>query len=355
MIQHKRIRRICLISGGGLGDLVALLPALHVLRQTYGDAHIEMIGISSWLPLLEERGYIDRGLSIDDVPLYLLFRSTGIGADEPFARFLKGFDLIVSWLGDEEGLLDRNLKALPGPLAFVFPFRDHARFPGHISDYYLSTVKSMGMNVERACYRILPSRRPTTLHTIVPSVAATHPKGIICIHPGSGLQAKNWPLENFITAARTLTQQSGSEVVFVVGPAENNQITTATITDAMPSAFVVQEPPITTLASLLEASSLYLGNDSGPTHLAASTGTPTLAIFGPTSTIRWAPRGQRVHIMALDVPCRPCSTTASKTCFQRVCLTGITPTAVVEAALSLMDHARYQPVASGHEGWFLKR
>jgi len=85
------------------------------------------------------------------------------------------------------------------------------------------------------------------------------------------------------------------------------------------------------VAALLCRADLYLGNDSGITHLAAAVGAPTVALFGPSDPRRWAPRGPTVRLLSLDVACSPCDLDVMKSCPHRKCLTEFLPEKVIGA------------------------
>ncbi len=108
------------------------------------------------------------------------------------------------------------------------------------------------------------------------------------IHPGSGGAGKNWPLERFVAVARTLESQ-GRSVHWSIGPAEREAGMDAPGVKLDTGALVE-------LAGALAAARLYIGNDSGITHLAAAVGCPTVAVFGPTEPAVWAPRGGHVWV-----------------------------------------------------------
>jgi ADP-heptose:LPS heptosyltransferase len=75
------------------------------------------------------------------------------------------------------------------------------------------------------------------------------------------------------------------------------------------------------VAALLIRADLYLGNDSGITHLAGAVGAQTVALFGPSDARRWAPRGVKVSLLSLGVACSPCDVGVMKSCPHRKCLT----------------------------------
>jgi len=114
-------------------------------------------------------------------------------------------------------------------------------------------------------------------------------KGATLIHPGSGSPRKNWPIERFRDLSRELLA-FGHRVAWIRGPAESE--------DALPSGVEsIDRPSLPSLASTLAAARLFIGNDSGVSHLAAAVGAPTVALFGPTSSRVWRPDGARVHVV----------------------------------------------------------
>jgi ADP-heptose:LPS heptosyltransferase len=105
----------------------------------------------------------------------------------------------------------------------------------------------------------------------------------VAIHPFSGSPKKNWPLDNFRELAREL--EHSMPVRWCAGPEDP------------PLADAVHIDDLYDLACWLARARLYIGNDSGITHLAAAVGTPILALFGPASDPAvWAPRGEQVRV-----------------------------------------------------------
>ncbi len=113
-------------------------------------------------------------------------------------------------------------------------------------------------------------------------------KGLVLIHPGSGSPRKNWPKARFMELARRLAQ-AGHRVVWVLGPAEADQAGEGWGSESL------DRPSLEVLAATLGSARLFVGNDSGVSHLAAAVGAPTLAIFGPTDPLVWTPDGTQVR------------------------------------------------------------
>jgi heptosyltransferase-3 len=123
-----------------------------------------------------------------------------------------------------------------------------------------------------------------------------HSGGPLVIHPGSGGTAKCWPVENFADVARKLVGE-GRAVRFVLGEVELERWPAERL-ELLAQIAPVDRP--TTYLELLDAlagAGLYLGNDSGPTHLAAILGVPSIALFGPTDPAVWSPLGPAVTVL----------------------------------------------------------
>jgi ADP-heptose:LPS heptosyltransferase len=111
------------------------------------------------------------------------------------------------------------------------------------------------------------------------------PRAFVAVHPGSGSPAKNWPAERFAEVARRIA--GGGPWLYVRGPAEAGWPIPQGAVDA-------SNWPLRSLAAVLSRAALFLGNDSGASHLAAASGAPTLSLFGPTDPAVWSPVGPAV-------------------------------------------------------------
>jgi ADP-heptose:LPS heptosyltransferase len=126
----------------------------------------------------------------------------------------------------------------------------------------------------------------------------TSPRQGVVIHPGSGAERKNWPIERFMDLCGKLKAQ-GRLVRLVIGEVEKEKWGDATCQRLGEVAEMVSPATLVELAEVLANATQAVTNDSGPAHLAAVLGTPTLSLFGPTSDpVRWAPLGPHVEILA---------------------------------------------------------
>ena len=95
---------------------------------------------------------------------------------------------------------------------------------------------------------------------------------------------------------------------------------------------MLRDLPLRQLAAVLAEFQLYVGNDSGVTHLAAALGGPAVAaIFGPSDPVIWAPQGDRTIVVTSEQPCAPCTLGREIPCPEAVCLSALTPEKVLAA------------------------
>jgi len=247
------VRRL-VIRPGGIGDCLLSLPAIEALRSDY----LEVWVASQNVPLVR---CADRVRSIAQTGLDWL----GLPDREPpvsLIQLLRSFDSIVSWYGANRPEFRQAVSELGLPFQFLPALPTE---PGlHAADYFLAQVGRGDL----AGFPQLDCPR--------------WQGGFAVIHPFSGSARKNWPLENFRALARWLEKLM--PVAWCAGPQE-------------PLADAVRIENLYELACWLAGARLYLGNDSGITHLAAAAGAPVVAIFLVTDPAVWAPRGERVRVV----------------------------------------------------------
>jgi heptosyltransferase-3 len=253
------MRRL-VIRPGAIGDFIVSVPALECLQTDY----YEVWTVSANAPLVR---FADRVRAIASTGLDL------VGVSEPAAQLieeLRGFDSIVSWYGANRPEFREEVAGLGLPFTF-FPALPPEGAGMHATDFYLAQARTLSPCNSDGIPRIGCG---------ISEQAAR--ANFAVIHPFSGSPRKNWPLENFRELARQLEDEmpvrwcSGLEDPLIEG--------------------AVRFDDLYELARWLARARLYIGNDSGITHLAAAVGTPVLALFGPTDPAVWAPRGEHVRV-----------------------------------------------------------
>lgn len=161
-----------------------------------------------------------------------------------------------------------------------------------------ATIHSIGPPASPSRRALWQSVQAETLGAAAPR---TNPGGPVVLFVGAGSRAKRWPLDRWLALADLLRSRAWSpiaDVYLLAGHVEHEQFTPEERYRfaAAGGRFVLNDLPA--LATAIRAARLYIGADSGPTHLAAQLGVPTLALFGPTDPEVWGPVGPRVRVVA---------------------------------------------------------
>jgi len=249
------VRRL-VVRPGAIGDLIVSLPALECLRADYYEVwtaapNVPLVRFAHCARAISSTG-LDL-LGVTQAPPSLLDR-------------LHSFDSIVSWYGSNRADFRELIHQLGLPFTF-FPALPSEGALVHATEFYLNQVRTLA-----DCH----SDGVPRIHCPVER------ENFAVIHPFSGSPKKNWPLEKFRALARQL------ERVMPVRWCRGRE--------DPPLQGAVQIDDLYELACWLARARLYVGNDSGITHLAAAVGTPVLALFGATNPEVWGPRGSNVRI-----------------------------------------------------------
>lgn len=152
---------------------------------------------------------------------------------------------------------------------------------------------------------------------------------LVALHPFATHDAKSWPVDVWLRFASLLRQEGIG--YFWVGQGEE-------LPEEENSRSFVNKTGLRELCALIGAADVLVTGDSGPMHIATATGTPALAMFGPTCR-EWGffPSGEKDRVVQLDMPCRPCSLHGSGSCPRgNACITGITPERMLDELKSML-------------------
>src|SRR6266567_5723017 len=295
--------RILVIRGGAIGDFILTLPSLKALRDARPDAQIEILGYKHIAALAENRFYAQAVRSIEYGPLSSFFaKNSELPAE--LANYFASFDLIISYLFDPDRIFENNLRRcgvenlLCGPAKIV-------ETAVHAARQLALPIEQLGIGVGDLTEKVFPSIDD---RQFAKGFLQFLQQPILAIHPGSGSTEKNWPLENWIglfsrNGGAPLTGDKFGELgnafsmVVISGEADKTEA------DALEREWKNSEVrfannlPLPHLAAVLERS-IFIGHDSGISHLAAAAGANCVLLFGPTDPNVWAPRKKNVRVLS---------------------------------------------------------
>ena len=288
--MHPNNDEWVLLHAGALGDLILTLHLLERLAANRPPRRFVLVSrVDPGRVVVAGQPAEWRSMESHDV--HSLFAA---GDDDlPHGiRALFEMRFVISAVAAGSSPLHRNLLRCGPKELFSFDPVPVTESERHVTEQWRTRLESQGLLFPKCVYHNRASGETkrwagaTTRRTVV-------------IHPGSGGRKKCWPLASFVDVARLL-RSSGCEIRFLLGPVEAETWPREQL-KSLQSEFVVQiAETIGDLHASLDSADLFVGNDSGPTHLAAFRGKSTVALFGPTNPSIWRPLGPRVRVLSGD-------------------------------------------------------
>lgn len=340
-----------------IGDTLLATPALAAVRHRFPDATITIVVSASNAGILDGNADYDRRVLVPapgEGPTAARFTAA--------VRLLRGeraqYDLVVSF--SAAGTMVARLAGLGGPrvrlsmppLWWLIGGHSRSFRARHTIDQYLYAVRPLldhAPTAEERAPRLQLSihdrsaaRRLLREHGLSPSTV------LVAMHVGGeGFDGrKRWATERFAEVASGLVERYRAHVL-LIGGKDDLALAEQTAARLPQNATVLAgRAPLKVTAALIEQSAIFIGNDSGPLHIAAAVGTPAVGIFGPSDWRQFQPVGKKGYhqrVIHSDLPCSPCFHFVGNDpwwyhnpCYSRACLEAIAPGQVLAAALDLL-------------------
>jgi hypothetical protein len=241
-----------------------------------------------------------------------------IAASSDLRPWFENCDFTVAWMKDEERTLSTALKNCGvREMRIRSPFSPELKAK-HQSDRFLETIDEPAADLTLEGQIRLPSGLVEQGRAYLERLGVSTGRPIMLIHPGSGSRRKCVKPE-VLASVIELVLREGIQLVILEGPADRDSVA-GLVKQTSAALAIVGGLDLSLVASLLAHAHIYIGHDSGVTHLSGLLGVPTLALFGPTDPDRWAPRGSHVTVLRA-APCACPSWEYVDACLEKSCLT----------------------------------
>ena len=366
-------RSILIVRLSAIGDVLHTLPVLEALRAAFPQARIGWIVEELSAPLLDGHPALDK--------LYVIPKKRWrgnfwrmVGPEiRPFFRQAKadGWDVAI----DVHGLTKSGLVAWASgaPLRIGHAGEDgreinklftNCRVPPpegempHVVERNLGLLRALGIQDPYAARGSLHMRPEEVdgARARLREAGWDGEKGLVALNPGAGWETKRWSPGRFAEVGAALAADPGLAPLVVWGPGEEPARDTiaAGLRERGVQPVVSPRTTLRQLAATLSLCKLFIGGDTGPTHMAALLGKPVVGIFGASDSLRnrpW-PRDSGPVLQRRDLPCCPCwNTVCPLAGDERLkCLSGIEASAVVEAARKALRSRAPQEGGAGSPG-----
>lgn len=278
-----------------LGDLLLNVPAIRAIRRRYPEAHITLIVGPQNAPAVQGQAWADEIRVLSGRGAWAAFREALRVEPRP--------DLSVYFTTVSYSVTGALLSARGGARERVgfdpsrYGKRDWARltsvvpYPSgalHQSEVCLALARAAGAGGPPSPPHYVPD----------PALLSRAPSGVAYLHPGAGKLKNRWPVERFAEVAAALAGR-GLDVQVLEGP-QDAGTSEALSRRSGRSLPVVRGEPVPMLAARFARATLYVGNDTGPLHLAGAVGCPTVGVYGWTDPREWRPVGSRVRAVRAE-------------------------------------------------------
>lgn len=280
--------KMLIIRTGALGDTLMLMPSIRALGKS---AEITIAGRRPGIDYL--RPHVDKCIDTETSGWHRLFME---GTDN-IPSLKPPPDHVTAFVNDPDGgLRDRLKRFFPKSSVNIFPVFPPEEYTGHIALYMAKALQDTGLPIdsERAFKKSLESP------LLRPEPCVPIDDGLIVIHPGSGSQRKNYPPSfwlRLINEIKKIQHGKAQKIILLIGPAEESILPLFRGKLNERDVVIKVLPEKEELMSILAKGAVYIGHDSGITHLAAMTGIHVIALFKNSPVEQWRPLGPNVMII----------------------------------------------------------
>lgn len=313
------IKTILLIQLGDIGDVVLSMPAIRALSENFPQAQVVVAVREKAKELIEDCPWASGVISINKAKrrwtqeiiyqknFFLTLRKFHFdltidlrtGDRGAILTFFSGARHRIGRFADD-GLLWRNriFTHLVSPLN---------ELDQYAAEHSLNILSPLDLNIrERRPVLSIPEQRKRLARSILKQEKVPLDRPLVAVHPYSLWEYKEWKISELVTLINHITAEYNCVVIITGSKTERKRAKTL-IRQCKANVFnLAGKTSIGALAGVFQACGLFIGVDTGALHMAAAVGIPTIGIFGPSSQICWAPRGDRHHAVSKNMPCVPC-------------------------------------------------
>jgi heptosyltransferase I len=311
--------RILIVKLGSIGDIVHTLPALATIRRSFPEAEIGWVVERRSAEILRGNPLIDRLIEIDTAKLRRRAKVDElVGELRRQVREIKSlkFDVAIDFQGLVKSALVAKLSGAKRRWGFArserrerasgFLLTNKVEIPEktHVIEKNLLLARAaLGLDGPAGVFEFPIATSPQEERDAA-NLADRLGGRFAILNPGGGWATKLWPAENFGRLADKLWEEFKLESILVTGPGEG-PLATRAVAASSSGTLRTAEPSLKAFYELARKATVYVGGDTGPTHIAIAAGAPIVGIFGPTEWWRnGSIRPDDICVERTDIGCR---------------------------------------------------
>jgi len=278
--------RILVVRGGAIGDFILTLPVLDALRETYPNALVGCLAPVGLGELALTAGLADEIQDLDGREWAGFFVSEG-SLDPNMVKWLSQFDLVISFLHDPDQVWAGNIKRICSARLIQGCARPSDENNRPASIILLSALEEIGIYDADPLPRIEMDEAKSDCFDLA-------------VHLGSGSELKNWPIDKWCEFLDVWLLNNPGRILVVGGEAETGKMSRIKQSIDPASADFLENESLPEVSRRLKSSQIFIGHDSGISHLATALGVPSIILWGSTNRTVWGPRHHHVRFIQSD-------------------------------------------------------
>lgn len=335
--RPARVQRILLIKLVAMGDLILITPLVRTLRKAWPSAEIDLLTTPRVRPIVENmplyHQIVYQSFGLDFV--FSLMRNLGVLRRRKYdivldLEFYYRITTLLSLLIRPKFLAGFDLqKTRSRVMDLAIPYPEHL----HVADAFLQIAKALDIR------ELDDTLEPLTISAVDTSLARkmVNSEEYILMHIGTSERARSrrWDCQKWSHLIQELSNKW--RIILIGGEQEALLLSHILLPDRNVTSLIGQLT-LPQTAALMKTAKLYIGLDTGPTHLASAMGTPVVALYGPNTPLRWGPKN--AHIIYKQQECSPCTRQHEgivSSCSDNRCMQDITVEEVLAKIHELLD------------------
>lgn len=330
-----------------LGDCVLMTPSVRALKERWPRLSLAVLVERPFRDVFSDSPFVDEVIAVE---------RGGGGIVSTLGRLAAGlhlrrsrFSAVINFHGGATSRLLMRLSGAPyragfdhfrGRSAYTYQAGDPSRFfgggPLHTAQHQLGLLLGLGLPLPDPFPNPEIFIPPAARDAVRPKLAALgmEPGRFVVVHPTATLETKRWPAPAFAEFIDRVRGRFSGGVLLTCGPGEEGTAREIAARTRNPVPWIAGLS-VKELAAVIDDASIFVGCDSGPTHIAAARGKKICVIFGSSDSIAWRPWGTEYRLVRLSFPCNPCPGHDCGCFDQPRCIREITPAMVFDSFCDL--------------------
>ncbi len=281
MGKTEDTEKIMVLRGGAVGDFIVTLPVLAALRRRHPSTRLEVVCNAAMVPLATASGLAEAAWPLDTRVMSGFF-ARGTELDKQMCSVFADSSTVICFLSDKDGVLRENVSrcGTGGWVKGISTIDETSEF--HASRQLLDSIGETQPAIDLRL-------------GITPGMNGEGEW--LAIHPGSGSEKKNWPIEFWRELLGEFLMNQNIRLLIVCGEADVQRVEALLPMIPDKRMKLVRNLPLDKLAGQIAGCKAYIGHDSGITHLAGVLGMPGAALWGPTNAKVWEPLGGNLRVL----------------------------------------------------------